>query len=190
MTDTATGTRVGYIRVSTSNQDGALQHEALDKAGVLRRNRYEDHGISGAARVRPELDDMLNEIEAGDTVVVYKLDRLGRSTAHVAALIEDLTQRGVYIESLSDGLNSGTATGRAMLQMLAIFAEMERSFISERTKAGLAVAREAGRKGGRRAVLDAKRIKQVQALRAAKTPVPDIARTMGVSIATIYRVLT
>lgn len=190
MNDAANGTRVGYVRVSTSSQDEALQHEALDKAGVLKRNRYVDHGVGGSTKTRPGLDAMITDVTPGDTVVVYKLDRLGRSTAHVAGLIEDLTQQGVYIESVSDGLNSATPTGRAMLQMLAIFAEMEKSFISERTRAGLAEARKAGRTGGRRAVLDAKQMKQVQALRAAKTPVPDIARTMGVSIATIYRALS
>lgn len=189
MTIKGSGTRVGYVRVSTANQDEALQHEALDRAGVLKRNRYVDHGVSGAKQSRPGLDAMLSDVSAGDTVVVFKLDRLGRSTAHVVGLIHDLTERGVFIESLGDGLNSSTPTGRAMLQMLAIFSEMERSFIQERTRAGLAEARKAGRKGGRRAVLDAKQVKQVQALRAAGTPVPDIARTMGVSIATIYRVL-
>ncbi|WP_336653276.1 MULTISPECIES: recombinase family protein [unclassified Leucobacter] len=190
METAATGTRLGYVRVSTSNQDEALQHEALDRAKVLKRNRYADHGVSGAKQDRPGLDALLSDAQAGDTIVVYKLDRLGRSTAHVAGLIEELTQRGIFIESVGDGLSSSTPTGRAMLQMLAIFAEMERSFIRDRTKAGLAEARKAGRTGGRRAVLDAKQVKQVQALRAAGTPVPDIARTMGVSVATVYRTLS
>ncbi|MBC9935502.1 MULTISPECIES: recombinase family protein [unclassified Leucobacter] len=180
--------KVGYVRVSTAAQDEALQHDALDKAGVLKRNRYIDHGVSGAKQSRPGLDAMLDDLQAGETVVVYKLDRLGRSTAHVTGLIHDLTERGVFIESVSDGLNSTTPTGRAMLQMLAIFAEMERSFIRERTAAGLAEAKKAGRVGGRKAALDSKQVKQAQALREAGTSVPDISKTMGVSIATVYRV--
>lgn len=98
----ATGQRLGYVRVSTGKQDAQLQNDALDKAGVLKRNRYIGHGVSGAKTSRPGLDALLADVEPGDTVVVYKLYRLGRSTA----------------------------MGKAMLQMSAIFAEMERSFIS------------------------------------------------------------
>ncbi|GAA1523075.1 DNA invertase Pin-like site-specific DNA recombinase [Microbacterium ginsengiterrae] len=185
---TSTGSRLGYIRVSTGKQDESLQHDALDGAKVLKRNRYVDHGISGSTTERPALSALLSDAEAGDTVVVYKLDRLGRSTAHVASLIADLTERGVFIESISDGLNSSTPTGRAMLQMLAIFAEMERSFIQERTRAGLAAAKAQGRTGGRPKATDRKQVRQAQSLRDAGEPVPDIARTLGVSIATVYRI--
>lgn len=189
-TTTKTGQRLGYLRVSTGKQDETLQHEALDKAGVLKRNRYTDHGVSGKTTTRPGLDALLADVQPGDTIVVYKLDRLGRSTAHVAALIADLTERGVFIESIADGLNSSTPTGRAMLQMLAIFAEMERAFIQERTIAGLAAAKAQGRTGGRPKALDSKRAKQAQALRDAGESVPDIARTLGASIATVYRLTT
>lgn len=182
-----TGQRIGYVRVSTGKQDEQLQHDALDKAGVLKRDRYVDHGISGSKASRPGLDDMLVDAQPGDTLVVYKLDRIGRSTAHVAQLLADLTARGIYIESVSDGLNSSTPTGRAMLQMLAIFAEMERSFIRERTVAGLAAAKRLGRSGGRPKALDAKRARQAQTLRDSGEKVPEIARTLGVSIATVYR---
>lgn len=184
---TSTGTRLGYVRYSTSKQDGSLQHEALDKAGVLKRNRYSDEGVSGAKVRRPGLDALLADVQPGDTIVVYKLDRIGRSTAHVAQLIADLTERGVFIESISDGLNSSTPTGRAMLQMLAIFAEMERSFIQERTTAGLAAAKAQGRVGGRPKTENAK-ARKAQALRDSGESVPEIARTLGISIATVYRV--
>lgn len=184
----STGTLLGYLRVSTGKQDEALQHEALDKAGVLKRNRYIDHGISGSKTSRPGLDNLLADAEPGDTVVVYKLDRLGRSTAHVATLIEDLTKRGIFVRSVSDGLDSTTPTGKAMLQMLAIFAEMERTFISERTRAGLAAAKAKGKVGGRPRVTDAPMARKAQTLRNAGEPVPEIAKTLGVSIATIYRV--
>lgn len=186
-TSTNTGQRVGYLRVSTGKQDEQLQHDALDKAGVLKRNRYTDHGVSGRTTSRPGLDALLADVQPGDTIAVYKLDRIGRSTAHVAQLLADLSERGIFIESISDGLNSSTPTGRAMLQMLAIFAEMERSFIQERTIAGLAAAKAQGRTGGRPKALDGKRAKQAQALRDAGESVPDIARALGASVATVYR---
>lgn len=121
-------------------------------------------------------------------MTVYKLDRIGRSTAHVASLIADLTQRDIFIRSISDGLDSTTPTGRAMLQMLAIFAEMERDFIRERTMAGLAAAQVQGRVGGQPRSTDSARNRQAQALRNAGERVPDIADALGLSIATVYRV--
>lgn len=184
------GTRLGYLRVSTGKQDEQLQSDALDKSGVLKRNRYSDHGVSGKTTTRPGLDALLADVQPGDTIVVYKLDRLGRSTAHVAKLIEDLTTKGVFIESISDGLNSSTPTGRAMLQMLSIFAEMERSFIVERTKAGLAAARAQGRTGGRPRVADSATARKAQTLRDSGESIPEIAKTLKVSIATVYRLTT
>lgn len=181
-------TQLGYVRVSTGKQDEQLQHDALDNAGVLKRNRYVDHGVSATKLSRPAFDAMLADVQPGDTITVYKLDRIGRSTAHVASLIADLTQRGIFIRSISDGLDSTTPTGRAMLQMLAIFAEMERDFIRERTMAGLAAARAQGRVGGRPRSTDSARNRQAQALRNAGECVPDIAKALGVSIATAYRV--
>ncbi|NQX33587.1 recombinase family protein [Herbiconiux sp. VKM Ac-2851] len=185
---TTTGTRIGYLRISMGKQDETLQHDALDKAGVKKKDRYTDKGVSGSKTSRPALDSMLSDLEEGDTIVVYKLDRLGRSTAHVASLIADLTAKGIFIESISDGLNSSTPTGRAMLQMLSIFAEMERSFIIERTTAGLASAKAQGRVGGRPKVTDSKKAKQAQALRDSGESVPDIAKALGISIATVYRI--
>lgn len=181
-------TRLGYVRVSTGKQDEQLQHDALDGVGVLKRNRYSDHGVSGTRTSRPGLDALLADAQAGDTIVVFRLDRLGRSTAHLAGLIADLTDRGVFIESISEGLDSTTPAGRAMLQMLSIFAEMERTFIVERTRAGLAAKRAQGIVGGRPRVTDSKQVRQAQALRDAGQSVPEIARVLGVSIATIYRI--
>lgn len=185
---TIQGTLLGYVRVSTGQQDEQLQLDALDKAGVLKRNRYIDKGVSGAKVSRPALDAMLEDAQPGDIITVYKLDRIGRSTAHVASLIADLTERGIYIRSISDGLDSTTSTGRAMLQMLAIFAEMERDFNRERTMAGLAAAKAQGRTGGRPVKVDDAKHRQAQTLRDAGESVPDIARALGVSSATVYRV--
>ena len=165
-----------------------MQHDALDAAGILKRNRYVDHGVSGTKTSRPGLDAMLEDVEPGDVVTVYKLDRLGRSTAHVVTLLHELTERGVHVRSLSDGLDTTTPTGKAMLSMLAVFAEMERSFISERTTAGLAAARQQGRTGGRPKKADAAMQRRAQTLRDSGESVPDIARTLGISTATAYRI--
>lgn len=191
---TSQSIRLGYTRVSTSAQDEQLQLDALDGAKVLRRNRYSDHGVSGTKTSRPGLDAMLAdayaEREAGHevTIVVYRLDRLGRSSLHIAQLLSDLTERGINIESISDGLNSATPMGRAMLQMASIFAEMERNIIAERTVAGLAAARAQGRTGGRPKVTDSAKARKAQTLRDAGESIPEIASTLGVSIATVYRI--
>ena len=190
---TTSTVRLGYLRVSTGKQDETLQHDALDKAGVLKRSRYVDHGVSGTKTSRPGLDALLAdahaEREAGHevTIVVYRLDRLGRSTLHIAQLLAELTEAGIAIESVSDGLNSATPMGRAMLQMAAIFAEMERNLISERTVAGLASAKAQGRTGGRPRAADTATARKAQTLRDAGESVPEIARTLGISIATVYR---
>lgn len=185
---TPQATVLGYVRVSTGKQDEQLQHDALDDAGVLKRNRYVDKGVSGAKVNRPALDAMLADLQPGDVITVYKLDRIGRSTAHIASLIESLTQRGVHIRSISDGLDSTTPTGKAMLQMLAIFAEMERDFIRERTMAGLAAAKAQGRIGGRPRVANSVAARKAQTLRDSGETIPEIAKTLGISSATVYRI--
>jgi DNA invertase Pin-like site-specific DNA recombinase len=193
MTST-TGTLIGYVRVSTGKQDEQLQHDALDAAGVLKRNRYIDHGISGSKTSRPGLDAMLDDVKAERanghevTIVVFKLDRLGRSAAHVVTLVSELQAEGIHIRSLNDGLDTTTPTGRAMLGMLAIFAEMERSFISERTTAGLAAKRAQGIVGGRPKALNSKQAKHAQTLRDAGASAMAIAEALSISIATVYRI--
>jgi DNA invertase Pin-like site-specific DNA recombinase len=190
---TATALRLGYLRVSTGKQDEQLQHDALDGAKVMKRNRYVDHGVSGTKTEREGLSALLAdayaERDAGHevTIVVYRLDRLGRSTLHIAQLLADLTERGIYIESIADGLNSSTPMGRAMLQMASIFAEMERNIIAERTVAGLAAAKAKGRVGGRPKTDNAKS-RKAQALRNTGESVPEIAKTLNISVATVYRV--
>jgi len=182
------GTLLGYVRVSTGKQDEQLQHLALDNAGVRKRDRYVDHGVSGAKANRPAFDAMLADVQPGDTITVYKLDRIGRSTAHVASLIADLTQRGIFIRSISDGLDSTTPTGRAMLQMLAIFAEMERDFIRERTMAGLTAAKARGRVGGRPKKVDDDVHRLAQLARDDGRSIPKIAESLGIGVSTVYRV--
>lgn len=188
ITAEATGRLIGYARVSTAAQDEELQLAALRASGVAPRDTYTDHGVSGSKTSRPQLDAMLSHVEAGDTVVVWKLDRLGRNSGHVITVIDNLVKRGVNVRTL-DGVDTTTSTGKAMLGMLAVFAEMERGFIQERTKAGLAVAKTEGRTGGRPKALDSKKAKLAQRLYDDGEPVKEIAETLHVGVATIYRYL-
>ncbi|MEP3346333.1 MAG: recombinase family protein [Litoreibacter sp.] len=141
------GRKIGYVRVSDTDQSEALQIDALKAAGcaVL----YRDHGVSGGKRARPALDRMMGKLKAGDTLTVWKLDRLGRSTIHLLSILEDLQQRGIHFHAITQGIDTSTAVGRMIFGQLAVFAEYERSLISERTKAGMAAAKARGVHVGR-----------------------------------------
>lgn len=180
---------IGYARISLSSQDEQMQLDALAQAGVSKRDIYSDKGVSGAKTSRPKLDQLLEDIEPGDTLVVFKLDRLGRNSGHVITMLSDLTERGINVRSVIDGLDTSTPTGRAMLGMLAIFAEMERGFIRERTRAGLIAAKAAGRVGGRPRSLDTLAAKTAQSHYDKGEKVADIAKSLKVSVPTIYRYL-
>ncbi|WP_104193872.1 recombinase family protein [Cryobacterium sp. M25] len=188
-TSATRGRLIGYARISTTGQDEQLQLDDLAKAGVARRDIYTDRGVSGSKTSRPRLDRMLEDIEPGDTLVIYKLDRLGRNSGHVITLLAELVERGIYVRSISDGLDTTTPTGRAMLGMLAIFAEMERGFIQDRTRAGLASAKAQGRVGGRPRALDGLAAKTAQAHYDKGEKVADIANLLKVSVPTVYRYL-
>lgn len=183
------GRDLGYARVSTTGQDETMQVDAMLAKGIERRDIYVDRGVSGSRASRPDLDRLLRDIQPGDTLTVWKLDRLGRNTAHLVTLLNDLTQRSITIRSVQDGLDSSTPPGRAMMQILAIFAELERSFMLERTRSGLAIAAANGRKGGRPRALDTKKARLAQRLYDEREPVKEIADTLGVSVATVYRYL-
>lgn len=141
------GRKVGYVRVSDKDQSENLQIDALRAAGcdVI----FGDHGVSGVITNRCGLDDMLASLDAGDTLVVWKLDRLGRSTIHLLQLLSDLRDRGVDFQAITQGIDTTTAVGRMLYGQLAVFAEYERSLISERTKAGMAAAKARGVHVGR-----------------------------------------
>lgn len=141
------GRKVGYVRVSDKDQSEALQIDALKAAGcdVI----FGDHGVSGNITERRGLDDMLASLEKGDTLVVWKLDRLGRSTIHLLQILSDLRDRGIDFQALTQGIDTTTAVGRMLYGQLAVFAEYERSLISERTKAGMAAAKARGVHVGR-----------------------------------------
>lgn len=151
---------------------------------------FRDEGVSGSLASRPALDELLTYIRPEDTLVVWRLDRLGRNTRNLLALLDDLEERGVKFRSLTEGLDTGGAMGRVMVTIISAFAQMERDTIRERTQAGLVAARARGRVGGRPAALTAQQHKMVRALyEARELTIKQIAEEMGVSDQTIYRSL-
>ena len=178
---------IGYARVSTIDQNPQLQLDALRDAGAIRI--FTDHGISGSMAKRPQLDACLDHLREGDVLTVWKLDRLGRKTQHVLAAVEDLTSRGIGFRSLTEGLHTEGPMGKAMLTIMAAFAQLERDTMIERTRAGLVAAASNGRKGGRpRKVDDADAVK-ARSLRDRGVAATDVAKMLGVSRATVYRYL-
>jgi DNA invertase Pin-like site-specific DNA recombinase len=153
--------RIGYARVSTDDQHLDLQRDALTKAGcgVV----YEEKA-SGKSADRPELAQALKALRAGDTLTVWRLDRLGRSLPDLVCIVFGLEQRGIGFESLTERIDTTSATGRLTFHLFAALAEFERNLIRERTQAGLAAARARGRKGGRRPKLDAQARREIDAL--------------------------
>ncbi|WP_227267336.1 recombinase family protein [Roseobacter weihaiensis] len=139
--------KIGYVRVSDADQSEALRIDALKAEGCVAI--YRDHGVSGTNTARPALDQMMGKLKAGDTLTVWKLDRLGRSTIHLLQILNDLRDRNVHFHAITQGIDTSTAVGRMIFGQLAVFAEYERSLISERTKAGMAAARARGVHVGR-----------------------------------------
>src|SRR5664280_2463223 len=178
-------TQIGYARVSTDDQNASLQVDALKNAGCIKV--FTDHA-SGSKASRPELDRMLEQLRVGDVVVVWRLDRLGRSLKNLIALVEDLADRGVGFRSLSESIDTTTANGKLFFSIMGALAEFERDLIKERTMAGLAAARARGRVGGRPSVMNAKKVATAKKLYDCREhTVEVIAQTLGVSRKTIYR---
>ncbi|WGL99803.1 recombinase family protein (plasmid) [Arsenophonus sp. aPb] len=175
---------IGYARVSTEEQNLELQKDSLVKHGC--QKIFEDQ-ISGTRANRPGLDKTLEMLRDGDTLVVWKLDRLGRSVKQLVELIDKLQQRGVQFKSLTDSIDTGTSSGRFFFHVMASLAEMERDLIAERTKAGLEAARLRGRKGGRKPKMTESKISSAKQLLANGVPPKDVANNLGVSIPTLYR---
>ena len=182
---------LGYTRVSTTSQDAQLQLDALVKDGVQKRDVFADvTSGSRAAIERPGMKKLLEYAEDGDTVVVWRIDRLGRSMLDVLSTVKLLRERGVQIRSISDGIDPATTSGRLMLGMLASLAEYERELIVERVNAGIAVARDNGTRFGRPlsdpAVI-ADKLQIAADARARGRTAEDAARLVGWSRATLYR---
>lgn len=181
--------RYGYVRVSTKDQKVDVQVDELLTAGVSRENVFADVGVSGKRASRPGLDALLATLMPGDEVVVTKLDRLGRSMIHTAQLAQGFREDGIGFKSLKDSVDTSTASGRMMFNLLATFAEYERELIVERTVAGLEHARANGRVGGRRPVMQRPLALQVKGLVDGGLKPAEIAKQLKVSRATAYRYL-
>lgn len=177
----------GYARTSTDDQTTALQLDALKKAGADKI--FEDKGISGAVTKRPALARCLKTLEAGDSLIVWKLDRLGRSVRDVLNILHELQGRGVRFQSLTEAIDTETPTGRAMLHMVALLAELERGLITERTRAGVKAARLRGVKFGRKPKLCPAQITHARAQIEQGARVQDVAKLLGVGRVTLYRAL-
>jgi DNA invertase Pin-like site-specific DNA recombinase len=175
---------IGYARVSTQDQSLDLQTQALAKAGC--RKIFDDK-ISGSHAERPGLAKVQEALREGDTLVVWKLDRLGRSVKHLVDLVGDLHKKGVQFKSLTDAIDTGTASGRFFFHVMASLAEMELELTIERTQAGLRVARQLGRIGGRKRQMTESKIKSAKKLLATGVPPRDVAANLGVSVPTLYR---
>ena len=175
---------IGYARVSTQDQNLELQREALAKAGC--QKVFEDK-VSGTRADRPGLGKTLEMLREGDTLVVWKLDRLGRSVKQLVDLVGELHKQGVQFRSLTDSIDTGTPSGRFFFHVMASLAEMERELTVERTRAGLAVAKQLGRKGGRKPKMTDSKIESAKKLLASGVPPRDVAKNLGVSIPTLYR---
>jgi DNA invertase Pin-like site-specific DNA recombinase len=181
----AMGDQLGYARVSTDEQVADLQHDALQAAGCVKV--FTDKA-SGSLDRRPQLDRLLDQLRPGDTVVVWRLDRLGRSLKHLIQIVEDLAEAGVGFKSLTEGMDTTTSGGKLIFSIFGALAEFERSLIRERTMAGLASARARGRVGGRPPVMTPDKVKVARQLYKAKElTVEEIAKTIGVSRKTVYR---
>ena len=176
---------IGYARVSTADQDLALQTDALTKAGC--EKLFTDKA-SGAKTDRPGLADALRFARAGDTLVIWKLDRLGRSIGGLIELAADLSARKVEFRSLTDGFDTSTPSGRLLFHILASVAEMERELIKERTIAGLAAARaKGGTGGGRKSAMTPDKLDTARKLLAAGDKPARVAKLLGVGLSTFYR---
>ena len=177
--------RIGYARVSTDDQNLDLQRDALTKAGC--EVIYEETA-SGKSSQRIELEHCRKALRSGDTLVVWRLDRLGRSLSDLVNIIGDLEREGITFESLSEKIDTGSASGKLQFHVFAALAEFERNLIRERTLAGLTAARARGRVGGRKPKLSEKQIREIKTLLSdPAAQVKDIAERYGISRTTLYK---
>ncbi|ETS31784.1 DNA-invertase [Photorhabdus temperata] len=176
--------KIGYIRVSTNDQNSDLQRNAL--ISINCGQIFEDK-ISGKTANRPGLKRALKQLKKGDTLVVWKLDRLGRSVKNMVTLISDLSERGVHFQSLTDSIDTSTSMGRFFFHVMSALAEMERELIVERTNAGLIAARAQGRIGGRPVSFSFAEQQQAARLLAKGHTRKQLSLIYNTSLSTIYK---
>ncbi len=175
---------IGYARVSTKDQDLSLQNAALSKAGC---DRVFEDKVSGAKSDREGLKLAFEVLRKDDSLVVWKLDRLGRSVKDLVAIVGDFEKRGIHFKSLTDNIDTSTTSGRFFFHVMASLAQMERELMIERTHAGLEAARQRGRVGGRKRAMTDSKIESAKRLLADGIPTKDVAKDLGVSVPTLYR---
>jgi DNA invertase Pin-like site-specific DNA recombinase len=177
--------KIGYARVSTDDQNLDLQRDALQQAGC---SVIYEETASGKSAARPELEQCRKALRPGDTLVVWRLDRLGRSLHDLVQIVSELEQKGIGFESITERIETTSAAGKLVFHVFAALAEFERNLIRERTRAGLAAARARGRKGGRKPKLDNQQVREIKALlRDPEIKVSEVAQRYGVSRTTIYK---
>jgi len=179
---------IGYARVSTNEQHLDLQQDALLKARVAAKDIFTDK-VTGIKSERPGLNQALSHLREGDTLIVWRLDRLGRSLKHLIETITTLKEQGVAFKSLTENIDTSTATGTLVFQIFGALAEFERNLITERTMAGLEAARARGRKGGRPQLTSAAgKVAMAKKLYRDRTrSIPEICKILHISKATLYR---
>src|SRR5215210_8161672 len=175
---------IGYARVSTQDQTLNLQKDALEKLGC---NKIFTDTASGAKVERIGLEEALEYVREGDTLVVWRLDRLGRSLKHLIETITELNNRKIGFKSIQESIDTTTSGGKLVFHIFGALAEFERDIIRERTQAGLEAARSRGRFGGPKYKLTPKQVEIARQLWASKTPIKEICQTLGISRATFYR---
>jgi DNA invertase Pin-like site-specific DNA recombinase len=180
-------TALGYIRVSTNAQDHSAQREALEAAGIQPEHVYEDK-ISGVKTKRPGLDALLAYARDGDTLTVVRLDRLGRSLAHIVTTVNELQERGILVKSLTEGIDMSTAGGKAMAHMFMLMAQYERDLLRERLRDARTSHEAKGGKWGRPALLDDEQREDARRMWTAGVSMDTITKTLKISKTTAYRV--
>lgn len=179
------GKRIGYARVSTDDQNLDLQRDALALVGC---SVIYEETVSGKSADRPELGHCLKALRSGDTLVVWRLDRLGRSLPDLVGIVSRLEQEGTAFESINERIETTSATGKLIFHVFAALAEFERNLIRERTRAGLAAARARGRQGGRKPALGESQVREIKALlKDPQIQVGNVAKRYGISRTTLYR---
>src|SRR6516162_7714229 len=176
--------RIGYARVSTHDQSLEMQLDALKKTGC---KRIFTDKLSGAQVEPPGLKEALSQLRESDTLVVWKLDRLGRSVKGLVDLVNELQTQRVHFQSITDGIDTKTPAGRFFFHVMASLAQMERELILERTRAGLEAARRQGRVGGRKRRMTDGKVQAARKLLASGTSPCEVAHSLGVSVPTLYR---
>lgn len=175
---------IGYARVSTQDQNLELQCSSLQKSGCTKI--YQDKA-SGKKSNRPGLETALEVLRKDDTLVVWKLDRLGRTVKSLIEFVNELQQKGVHFKSITDNIDTSTPSGRFFFHVMASLAEMEHELLVERTKAGLTIAKERGRIGGRKRKMTDSKLESAKKLLLSGLAPREVAENLGVSVTTLYR---